>query len=393
MNTTVLSRFLCAGALGLGLLTGATSPSSADSPAHHHPRDTVAGRPVTISTASEARAIELMRRQQPLLDAAHELRRTGVASLKGFSGIRVEPERSTLRLAWHGPLPASVKRTVRQLSGPSARIEVHRAPTPQPGAGFTPPTVSVAARTSTEPAVGETDPAPRPAGRVNDRAPVSGGALIITEAETCTTGFGVVSGATGRRQLLTAGHCGPVGSPWFNGDGEFLGNAVARHPQADALVVDAESTDRVWHGRVTENLDGIDDMARTVTGARTPEIGQYLCTSGAVSGTHCGLRVTRVGVVLSIGGTEVPGQVEAEQTEHTAAAGNGDSGAPVYSAGTSTGPVTAHGMLTAYDRQETAPCSGAPTGNGRACSWRVYFTDMLTIMKTTGTRLPGPSAQ
>ncbi|MGW7101533.1 S1 family peptidase [Streptomyces sp. NPDC054838] len=382
---------LCAGALGLGLLAGAVSPAYAV-PAPDEPRTataTTTARPAS-GFASEAGAVALMRRQRPLLDAAHQLRQTGAASLPGFSGITVDPERSTLHLYWHDVLPTSVKQTVQRLSRPSVRIEVSQAPAPKPGRTGEAAKVSVAVGTPARPVAGTSDPAPapRPAGRVNDRSPVSGGALIITQPETCTTGFGVVSEATGRKQLLTAGHCGPVGSPWFNGEGEFIGNAVSRHPAADALVIDANSSDRVWHGAVTENLEGVDDKGRTVTAARSPEVGQYLCTSGAVSGTHCGLRVTRTGVVVSVAGTDVPDQIEAEQVEHAAAVGNGDSGGPVYSATTSTGPVTAHGMITAYDRQETAPCSGAPTGNGRNCSWRVYFTDILSVLKATGTRLP-----
>lgn len=307
MKSTPLSRALSAGALGLGLLTAVTSPSYA-APAADGPRP-AATRPATApGPASEAAAVELMRRQKPLLDAAHQLRETGAASLAGFSGITVDPERSTLRLYWDGGTPpASVQRTVQRLSRPSVRVEVRRAPAPAPGKA---PAASVADGSPggpvVDPGAGTADPAPRPVGRVNDRSPVSGGALIITQAETCTTGFGVVGAATGRKQLLTAGHCGAVGSPWFNGDGEFLGNASARHPEADALLIDVNSSDKVWHGAVTENLDGIDDKARTVTGARTPEVGQYLCTSGALSGTHCGLRVTRTGVVLSIGGRTCP---------------------------------------------------------------------------------------
>lgn len=366
MKSTLLSgmsRTLCAGVLGLGLLSGGASPSSAATAAPAAPDAQ------QVKGMSEARALTLMRLQRPLLDAAHRIRLSGAASLPGFSGIVVDPEHSALRLYWRGAPPASVQRTVKLLNGPFTRIAVRPAPAAEPGARGGAPKVSAA-------------------GRVNDTSPVSGGALVITENETCTTGFGVVSRATGQRQLLTAGHCGPVGSPWYNGDGDFLGNAVARHPEVDALVVDVDSSDRVWQGAVTEKLDGVDDKARTVTAARSPEVGQYLCTSGAVSGTHCGLRVTRTGVVLSIAGTDVPGQIEAEQVGHTAAVGNGDSGGPVYSTTTVDGPVSAHGMITAYDREQTAPCTGAPTGNGRACSWRVYFTDIHAVLKATGTRLP-----
>ncbi|MER5727524.1 S1 family peptidase [Streptomyces sp. NPDC002138] len=388
-----VSASLRAGALALGLLATAAVPAYA-APAPDGPRTGTATATATATATPrpdpDAAAMALMRRQRPLLDAAHQLRQAGTAALPGFSGITVDPERSTLHLYWDGPLPAAAQRTVRRLGGPSVRIEVGRAPAPDPGGTGAARQVPVAAGTAAGAVAGTTDPAPapRPPGRVNDRAPVSGGALLITQPETCTAGFGVVSEATGRKQLLTAGHCGPVGSPWFNGDGEFLGNAVSRHPEADALVIDVNSSDRVWHGAVSETLDGIDEAARTVTEARSPEVGQYVCTSGAVSGTHCGLRVTRTGVVVSVAGTDVPDQIEAEQTGHVAAAGNGDSGGPVYSATTSTGPVMAHGMITAYDRQQTAPCSGAPTGNGRNCSWRVYFTDVRAVLKATGTRLP-----
>ncbi|CAM5489490.1 hypothetical protein SXANM310S_07415 [Streptomyces xanthochromogenes] len=360
MRPSLLSRTLRAAALGLGLLITATVPAHAG-PAQAERTEAEPAPP------SEARALVLMKRQQPLLNAAHALRRSGAAARPGFGGIAVDPEHATLRLYWHGTPPAPVRHTVRELRGPSVHIE-------------------------TVPA-GRPDAAPRgratasPAGRAVDGSPVSGGALLITQGETCTAGFGVAERATGKLQLLTAGHCGPLGAPWYNGDGDYLGNAVAQHPEADAQVIDVSGAGRVWHGLVAENLDGVDESSRAVAGARTPEVGQYLCTSGAASGTHCGLRVTRTGVVLSIAGHQVPDQVEAEQTDRTASVGNGDSGAPVYSAATATGPVTAHGMVTAYDRDETAPCTGAPTGQGRACSWRVYFTDLHTVLEATGTRL------
>ncbi len=367
----------------------------------------------------------LMDRQEPLLAASDRIREAAGSAGPGFAGLTIDPDRSALHLYWHGALPAAVRDLNSSLSTPEVRVHVRSAPyslarleyeahrvletaatgggrvvsaAPLPDGTGLRVRVEGGRRTASDapatgvPAAGvpvtvEHGPGPRPAGRATDATPVTGGALIISEAETCTVGFGVVERRTGQRRLLTAGHCGAVGSPWYNGDGEYIGNAVARHPAADALVVAADGSGKVWHGAVTENLDGVDEVARRVSGSRSPVVGQYVCASGAVSGTHCGLKVTKVGVVLTIGGVKVPHQVEAEQTAREAAAGNGDSGGPVYSGRGKSGRVTAHGMISAYDRQQPVACTGLPSGTGRACSWRVYFTDIRPLLKTTGTRL------
>jgi len=55
--------------------------------------------------------------------------------------------------------------------------------------------------------------------------------------------------------------------------------------------------------------------------------------------------------------------------------GNRDSGGPTYAAITQYTDL-ARGTLTAVDPNAPATCTGYPGGNGRICSWRIWFEDI-----------------
>jgi len=130
------------------------------------------------------------------------------------------------------------------------------------------------------------------------------------------------------------------------------------------------------------------EFTNRVIGALGNFVGDFVCTSGAPSGTQCNIKVVAVNQTITLRGlgTAVTGMVEAEQQNHTNAAGNGDSGGTVEQVASDNTLVFAKGTFTAFDDiNAPTPCTGnildTPT---RSCSWRVWYEDVLTGMGSFG---------
>jgi hypothetical protein len=76
--------------------------------------------------------------------------------------------------------------------------------------------------------------------------------------------------------------------------------------------------------------------------------------------------------------------VRAEQVNHVAPIGNGDSGGPVFSLVNNNVDDVARGTITAYDSTTIAPCQGVPAGNGRSCGWRMWYPDITYRANSIG---------
>ena len=101
-------------------------------------------------------------------------------------------------------------------------------------------------------------------------------------------------------------------------------------------------------------------------------VGMWICTSGAYSGTNCSIQVTATNVTINVGYL-IFGTVRAEQTAHTNAVGQGDSGGTVEVVNpANTTQVYAAGVNTAIDTTTAVPCTGYVT-TGRTCAWRMYY--------------------
>ncbi|MGW1291794.1 S1 family peptidase [Streptomyces sp. NPDC002533] len=377
-----------------------------------------------------------MARQDALLDAAKSIR-AAVAqdSRSNFSGIELTVEKSVLDLYWKGAIPAEVQSLVTRLNtrGEST-IRVHtarfslaelnrevkqvmarphtsfgkavKAAPLQDGSGLsvavdgtgTPLGTdahkqlvpSAASSLDTDVPVSlEVAPRAQPVDRMDDSSPYWGGGLMINGAggNACTSAFGVKRNSDGATRLLTAAHCGKTGDNWVDGGFDTMGKVEGNWPYYETQLINTRGGTSVWHGSVrADQTSGSDATSKTVRGWAFPEVGQLVCSSGSYSGSRCVIKVTHNNVTLDFGGgLVVPGMVQAEQQGRTNAAGNGDSGGPVYGV-RSDGGATASGIISAIDTNTAVSCTGVPAGGGRTCAWRMFYVNIqnaLNVSKTT----------
>jgi hypothetical protein len=183
--------------------------------------------------------------------------------------------------------------------------------------------------------------------RLNDFAPYWGGGRIQNNdnGAFCTAGFPVTAG--GAQYMLTAGHCGRPGGGWNNGDDtKFFGTGAYENVEHDLLLISASVGGRIWDGGV-----GANEFTKGVARWDWVIPGEWLCTSGSVSGAICNHVVTS-NFTYSFCGTDAYGYVEcyydlilANQYDGLTAARPGDSGGPVFGL-VGTGQVTAKGTIT-----------------------------------------------
>jgi hypothetical protein len=188
---------------------------------------------------------------------------------------------------------------------------------------------------------------PKLTGRLNDFAPYWGGGRIQNNdnGSFCTAGFAVT--ANGSNYMLTAGHCGRPGGGWNNGnDTLFFGTGAREHVPHDLLLISSRVSGRIWDGGV-----GSGEFTKGVAGWDWTWPGEYLCTSGSVSGVICD-QVVSNSFTFAFCGWDAYGRYEcyndlvvANQKDGRVAGRPGDSGGPVFSLAGS-GRVTAKGTIT-----------------------------------------------
>lgn len=158
---------------------------------------------------------------------------------------------------------------------------------------------------------------------------VSGGLPVFSGDGRCSVGFNVTDGQN--NFILTAGHCGPVGTTWFQ-DGrraELVGTTTdSSFPGADYSLVRYESGEPV---DVT-NVVGIGDgRGVRIIGAADPVVGQRVFRSGSTTGFRSG-QVTALNATVNYPEGTVTGLIET-----TVCAESGDSGGPLFSEGLALG--------------------------------------------------------
>jgi hypothetical protein len=199
-------------------------------------------------------------------------------------------------------------------------------------------------------------PRPQLTGRVDDYPEYWGGGRIQNNDNDafCTAGFAVTAG--GANYMLTAGHCGRVGGGWNNGnDANFFGTGAYENPGHDLLLVSADVGGRIWDGGV-----GSGEFTKGVTGWDWVFAGEWLCTSGSVTGAQCDDVVSN-SFQYAFCDHDVYNNYEcyndlivAYQNEGLTASRHGDSGGPVFglsgtdqvvAMGTITGSVGTNGLI------------------------------------------------
>ncbi|MYU09622.1 trypsin-like serine protease [Streptomyces sp. SID8361] len=193
----------------------------------------------------------------------------------------------------------------------------------------------------------------------------AGAAPMFTNGSRCSAGFNVTDGQAGF--ILTAGHCGPTGTPWFtDGSGRTrIGTTVrSSFPGSDFSLVryDNASLDQsgvldVGGGRVVR-----------VTGVADPVVGQEVFRSGSTTGLRSG-KVTGLNATVNYPEGTVTGLVQA-----TVCAEPGDSGGPLFAQGVALG-VTSGG-------------SGDCEKGGVT-----FFQPVTKALSALGVGIPGAKAQ
>jgi streptogrisin D len=163
---------------------------------------------------------------------------------------------------------------------------------------------------------------------------INGAQPILSTGGRCSAGFNVTNGQSDF--ILTAGHCGPVGSIWFadNQGNQQLGKTVADNfPGSDFSLVQYAS------GSAGDGADIVaigNGSGVRITGLADPAVGERVFRSGSTSGLHDG-QVTALNATVNYPEGTVTGLVQT-----TVCAEPGDSGGPLFSNGVALG-VTSGG--------------------------------------------------
>ncbi|MEU9338828.1 S1 family peptidase [Streptomyces sp. NPDC048290] len=158
---------------------------------------------------------------------------------------------------------------------------------------------------------------------------LNGARPILSTAGRCSAGFNVTDGS--RDYILTAGHCGPIGSVWFADDQgtEQIGQTVrGSFPGDDYSLVQYAG------GRAGEGAEVVavgDGRGVRITGVDDPSVGQRVFRSGSTSGLRDG-RVTALDATVNYPEGTVTGLIETD-----VCAEPGDSGGPLFSEGVALG--------------------------------------------------------
>jgi len=234
--------------------------------------------------------------------------------------------------------------------------------------------------------------------RQHDNPPYKGGAMMHWPLGggyigLCTTGFSIRQG--GVSKMLSAGHCRDNGDTVLDGNNNTIGTVEQDNNTRDTLLIGTSAQGSTYIGAYNSSTSKPHHMA----------LGAYVdtlvCTSGAMSGQHCNIRVKAVNQTILVddgagGSYSIHPVVKAEQDGHTTAVAQGDSGGPVMAQDQSTmfgaGGIYYNypgGTITALDPMTTVACP--PTAySPTTCAWRMYYVDIMDSLAYYGAVMAPP---
>jgi hypothetical protein len=231
----------------------------------------------------------------------------------------------------------------------------------------------------------DTEVQPTATTRRNDDAPWNAGGAMATQDGTdyCTTGFSIIT-AAGKHRIISAAHCNRgVGSIVRDGAGQPLGKVTRRSPALDAQAIAPFDAPRTAHAVFGGpwNASPSDSRYRfEVAGVQRPAVGQVVCTSGAVTGEHCGARIQATNVAWSCGDRTCHG-FRASRSDGGVVVGGGDSGGPIYAV--VGGRAYARGMIDGGSNRRSCGSTSVPT----QCFSYVYGIPMVDILDAWNARI------
>ena len=398
-----------------------------------------AGSPAPAQLSAQATATQ----QEPLLEVANEiLQLTGQGTTAGYSGygdVAISVPTDLVTLYWHGSVPAALQVRLARLRA-TAPVQVIAAPYtwqqletqtqqiaadeaglradgytvsrvgPEPGAtglqvgvDYARSGALAAATTVTAPAkaamaqaavrqmisglapvtISNAPVAEATGSRNLDNPPFWGGSRIVRPGNiVCSTGFSVISGST--HEMVTAGHCGGINTPWQTGisygSGLAMGTETARAPCCDTAIIKVGSNqgdiyDHAWNSTTGE----------AIIGPLTSVGGTGICTEGATSGVRCNIKTLETGQVVTFTNedgstfTSANESLGVELSAGQQADAGGDSGGPAIVNSRTAGHVYATGTISGGYGAVT--CSSADAPNVvRACYGEVWFEAITPIL-------------
>ncbi|WP_089155469.1 hypothetical protein [Micromonospora sp. NBS 11-29] len=406
-----LLRRAAVAAIGLTLVvTGVSAAPAVAAPAGKATttRSFVDGVGVPAGFASWAELFTVQQRMNTAAERIERAARRGPDS--GFAGIVADPTARQLQVYWKGTAPAGLlaaaRRVVptrvlpaaysqRELAVAASRLraaagsEITTVGPRADGAGLLVGTqhgLLGAASLAGVPVTVQTGVAAAPATRWDDTTPWWGGGAWRNSATGggCSTGFAVFQAGVAR--MLSAAHCANLNNVATDPTGQTIGTVTTRNVGSDTLIIAGSSAGRVFNNSTDAAGAVVSEFSNPVIGAQASQVGNFVCTSGAYSGTRCSIQVRARDLCINVRnfGT-VCGQVQAENTTRTNAVGQGDSGGSVEIVnGANTNQVFATGTNTAIDDTNTATACTGYVPTGRVCAWRMYYEDIFSGMSGVG---------
>lgn len=267
------------------------------------------------------------------------IRITGVGTLDDFSGLDVGVEQT---------LSASDRQTAAEAINSPLKI------------------VLTSDTTQAEPAV-----------RYSDTSPYWGGGLIddIDNGFGCTAGVAAET-SSGAERMITADHCGPDGSVWWNGDASRIVGTMQSDTTTsashDAGVLAGQDYDPVIYFGDWDANTGLPVRDRA-----NPPLGAIVYSGGAFDGTHA-LTVTSINRFEPVGGIGLIGPgFWTDDNNGIGSVGEGDSGGPVTTIEPDGVSVAVRGIHVAIDTTKPPGCAVLWPIPGRECSTRAFHGNIM----------------
>lgn len=221
--------------------------------------------------------------------------------------------------------------------------------------------------------------------RGDDSSPFWAGAQLFTpNGLFCSSGFaGSQGGDAG--VILTASHCGTSGT-FTTGMGNIEGWAGDSSLDYDTTFVhlNGNAGNQFYDGAWNDP----NGYHKHVASWGLNHAGDYVCTSGAMSGVHCNILVKYAGVDAIIGGITRHNVVHAMQTNSwDMGSAQGDSGGPVIASpdGSYGNDMQARGLISgSYGHFQVCPTWGVGIYGQTTCYEGVSYIGMSAIVNTLG---------
>lgn len=209
---------------------------------------------------------------------------------------------------------------------------------------------------------------------------------------SCTTGFRIGNLSTSAPGMLSAEHCGrdkpftawqysSVNNPTQNHIGDFQGFLSTAGFNSDTALWTggrlAQMIPAIYTGSYTDVSTG-----EFIRGGNYPAVGTDVCYSGSRSGNVCSNEVLFTGLTICYSVTQCyAGLSWTSQRSSIEAAGNGDSGGPVYQM--VSGKAMASGVISGIVGGSST-CTGDPGTSTRSCSPVALFAPVVAALGSGG---------